>query len=52
MRPLAILLGTALCLGLVTLAQAEVTQRGHLRVSVDGELSPTSCLARAALPSR
>jgi hypothetical protein len=38
----AALLAAALCLGLVTLAQAEVTQRGNLRVSVDGELNPTS----------
>jgi hypothetical protein len=37
----AALLGTvALCLGLTAFAEAEVAQRGHLRVSVNGELSP------------
>lgn len=46
----AILAGTALCFGLVTAAGAEVTQRGDLRVSVDGELSPHSLPRRGAAP--
>jgi hypothetical protein len=49
-RPLAVLLGTVLCLALVTLAQAEVAQQGHLRVSVDGELSPQVLPRQGAAP--
>jgi hypothetical protein len=46
----ALLATVALCLGLVTLAQAEVSQRGDLRVSVDGELSPSSLPRQGGAP--
>ena len=46
----ALLASAALCLGLATLAQAEVSQRGDLRVSVDGELSPRVLPRQGAAP--
>jgi hypothetical protein len=46
----ALLATTALYLGLVTLAQAEVTQRGDLRVSVDGEINPSSLPRQGGAP--
>ena len=49
-RTRATLLIAAFCLGLVTLAQAEATQRGNLRVSVDGELNPTSLPRQGGAP--
>jgi hypothetical protein len=46
----AALLAAALCLGLVTLARAEATQRGNLRVSVDGEFNPSSLPRQGGAP--
>jgi hypothetical protein len=45
------LLGAAiLCLGLVAIAQAEVAQRGDLRVSFDGKLSPHALPRQGVAP--
>ena len=47
---LALSLLAALCLSLAALAQAEVTQRGNLRVSFDGKLTPHSLPRTGSAP--